>query len=89
MHGVSRDISDRKRSEIALRESEAKFRTVAEQSPNMVFINKKGRVVYVNDRCLEMMGYTKDELCSPDFSFLTLIAPEHLNAITKAIKQLI
>ena len=29
------------------------FRTFTEQSPNMIFINKGGRVVYVNKRCIE------------------------------------
>ena len=54
--GVSIDITERKQAEEALRESENKFRTVAEQSPNMVFINQKGRIVYVNDRCHKYDG---------------------------------
>jgi diguanylate cyclase (GGDEF)-like protein/PAS domain S-box-containing protein len=69
--------AERKRAEEALRESEEKFRTLAEQSPNMIFINKKGRVVYANARSEEVMGYTKEEFYSPDFDFLTLIAPEY------------
>jgi hypothetical protein len=28
------------------------FRTFAEQSPNMIFINKRGRIVYANKRCI-------------------------------------
>jgi PAS domain S-box-containing protein len=71
------DITDRKQMESAIRESEEKFRTLAEQSPNMIFINKKGAVVYVNDRCSEIMGYTKDEFYSPDFDYTILIAPEY------------
>jgi len=43
----------------------------------MIFINHKGENIYVNKRCEEIMGYTKDELCAPDFSFLQLIAPEN------------
>ncbi|MHC4213166.1 MAG: PAS domain-containing sensor histidine kinase [Planctomycetota bacterium] len=59
-----------------MRESEEKFRTLAEQSPNMIFINKKGKIVYVNKKCEEIMGYSREEFYSPDFDFLTLIAPE-------------
>ena len=73
-------IIDRKKREEALRESEEKFRNLAEQSPNMIFINKKGRVVYANKKCEDIMGYKKEEICSPDFDFLTLIVPEYRDA---------
>jgi PAS domain S-box-containing protein len=71
------DITERKRAEEAIKESEEKFRTLAEQSPNMIFINKGGRVVYANKRCEEVTGYTRDEFYSADFNFLDLIAPKY------------
>ena len=74
--GVILDITERKRAEEELKESEEKFRCVTEQSPNMIFINKKGRVVYANKKCEEIMGYETHEFYSPDFDLLTLIAPE-------------
>lgn len=67
-----------------LRESEEKFRVLAEKSPNMIFINKRGRVVYANEKCSELMGYTRDEFLSPDFDFLVLIAPESLELVRDA-----
>ena len=73
---IGRDITDQEKAEEALRESEEKFRNLAEQSPNMIFINQRGRVVYANQKCEETMGYTREEFYSPDFDFLTLIAPE-------------
>jgi PAS domain S-box-containing protein len=73
---ILRDIIQRKKAEAALRESEEKFRNVAEQSPNMIFINKNGKVVYVNKKSEGVMGYKREEFCSPDFDFFTLIAPE-------------
>ena len=76
LFGISRDITDRKRAEEALRESEEKFRNLSELSPNMIFINKKGRLVYVNRECIEAMGYTKEELLSEDFDFLNGVGPE-------------
>ena len=80
-HGVLMDIHERKQAEDTLRESEEKFRTLAEQSPNMIFINEKGRVVYANKKCEEVMGYTREDFYSQDFDFLCLIAPEHRNLI--------
>ncbi len=71
------EIAERRVAEQVLRESEEKFRNLAEQSPNMIFINRGGRVVYANRRCEELMGYTRQELYAPDFNFRTLIAPEH------------
>lgn len=79
-HGLREAVSRRK-AEKALVESEEKWRTLAEQSPNMIFVNKNGRVVYANKRCEEVMGYKKEEFYSPDFDFLTLIHPDHLDMV--------
>ena len=79
--GVDRDITDRNRAEEALKESEEKFRSLAEQSPNMIFINRKGRIIYANKKCEEVMGYKREEFYSPDFDFLSLIAPESVDSI--------
>jgi PAS domain S-box-containing protein len=78
---VARDITEHKKAEEKLRESEEKFRNLAERSPNMIFINKKGRVVYANKRCEEIMGYKKEEFYSPDFNFFNLIAPDSLEML--------
>jgi PAS domain S-box-containing protein len=84
---ISRDITERKRAEKALRESEEKFRNLAEQSPNMIFINKKGKVVYANEKCEEIMGYRKEEFYSPGFDFRTLIAPESMDLIEASFSR--
>jgi len=84
---IFRDLRDRKKAEEALKESEAKFRNLAEQSPNMIFINKKGRVAYANKKCEEIMGYKRKVLCSPDFDFFTLIAPESLDLVKTSLSK--
>ena len=85
--GIARDITERKQAEEALRESEEKFRSLAEQSPSMIFINKKGKIVYVNKKCEEVMGYTREEFCSPDFDFHSLITEESLGLINEKFAQ--
>ena len=85
--GVNIDITKRKRAEQALQESEKKFRSVTEQSPNMIFINKDGRVVYCNKKCEELMGYTSNEFCSLDFDFFTLISPESKETVKSAFAK--
>jgi len=66
---------------------EYSFQTFTEQSPNMIFINKGGRVVYANKRCIEVMGYSREEFYAPDFVFMTLIAPESVDLIRSGFKQ--
>ncbi len=85
--GIARDITERKRAEEALRESEQKFRSLAEQSPNMIYINNKGRVVYANKKCEEIMGYKREEFYSPDFNFLALIAPEYVDLVKASLSK--
>ncbi len=82
-----RDITERKQAEQALRESEEKFRGLAEKSPNMIFINKKGRVIFANEKCEETMGYTREEFYSPDFDFMALIVPEHRELIMREFQR--
>jgi PAS domain S-box-containing protein len=81
------EIEERRRAEGAVRESEEKFRTVSEQSPNMIFINKRGKVVYANKVCEEIMGYKRDEYYASDFDFYCLIAPESLDEVRSALER--
>jgi len=64
--GVARDISDRKKAEEALRESESKYRQLVKHAPAGIyevdFINQK--FVTVNDVMCEYTGYTKEEFLS-------------------------
>jgi PAS domain S-box-containing protein len=84
---LERESVERKRTEEALRESEHKFKTLAEYSPNMIFINQNGRVVYANKKCEEIMEYKKDEFHSPDFNFLSLIAPEYRETVITSFSK--
>ena len=70
------DITERKKVESSLKSSEEKFRNLAEQSPNVIFINQKGKVVYANTEAEHATGYTKEEFYSPTFNFMDLIAEE-------------
>jgi PAS domain S-box-containing protein len=86
---LQRDRAEKehRRAEEALEESEQKFKDLTEQSPNMIFINHGGRVIYANRKCEEIMGYTTEEFCSPDFDFLTLIAPESQELVKESLSR--
>ena len=53
---VARDITERKRAEAGLRESEARFRTLVETAPEAIFIQTHGRFAYVNAAALRLFG---------------------------------
>jgi PAS domain S-box-containing protein len=85
--GFALDVTERKKDEKALTESEVQFRTLAEKSPNMIFINNKGKVVFANEKCTELMGYSREEFYSPEFDFISLISPEHKRLIGDNFKR--
>jgi PAS domain S-box-containing protein len=85
--GTCIDITEHKEAEDALKDSEQKFRNLAEQSPNMIFINHNGRVVYANRKAEDVMGYKKEEYYSPDFNFLDLIAQESRELVKSAFSK--
>ena len=74
---IIRDVTERKKAEISLKYSEEKFRNLAENSPSMIFIYQKGKVVYANKEAEKATGYTKEEYYSSEFNFLNLIVPEN------------
>jgi len=65
----------------ALREMVALFEAVAAHAPNMIFVNAGGRIAYANHQCSVVTGYTVEELCAPDFDFMSLIAPESVETV--------
>lgn len=75
--GIHTDMTERKKVLKTLKENEQKFMTLAEQSPNLIFINCQGRIVYVNKKGIDAMGYSKEEFYSEDFDFFKLIADEY------------
>jgi PAS domain S-box-containing protein len=64
-----RDITERKRSEKALRESEEQYSALVANLADAVLISKGGRITWCNDRTEEILGYTKDELMGKDARF--------------------
>ena len=71
---VSRDITERKRAEAALRESEERLLTVAENlTEGLIISNLEGRLVHWNRAGLEMHGFASREECLrrlPEFAEL-------------------
>jgi PAS domain S-box-containing protein len=81
VEGTSRDISEQRFMENALRESEGKFRTLAESSNAGIFIYQGKRLVYANEAESRLTGYSNDELLQMDF--WQMIHPDFLDTARK------
>ncbi len=58
-----RDISERKKAEAELRESEERFRGLIEKAPVAISISREGKTLYVNQKYLQVYGFpTSEEL---------------------------
>ena len=84
---VTRELDVRLRTEKVLRESEEKFRNLAEQSPNIIFIIAGTRIVYVNRQCEVSMGYTPTMLYAPQFDPRCLTAPGYDLVALRAFRR--
>nr|WP_228057262.1 PAS domain S-box protein [Tychonema sp. LEGE 07203] len=85
---ISNDISDRKRSEIALAESAQRFRHTFEQAAvGMAQATVEGKFVLVNQKLCEILGYSRQELIQKRFQDITW--PEDLEKELELLRQLL
>jgi two-component system cell cycle sensor histidine kinase/response regulator CckA len=73
--GVGRDVTERRKALRALRESEEKYRTLTQNMQDVVFLVQDGIIQHINDRVVELAGYTAQELIGSNF--LDFVAPEY------------
>lgn len=73
--------TERKRMEETLRESEAKYSALVENSRDGIVILQDGVVKFVNAASLEIVGYTPEELLGIDF--LKMVTPEDRETVMK------
>ncbi|MEG4427839.1 MULTISPECIES: PAS domain S-box protein [unclassified Microcoleus] len=85
--GVQRDISDRKKAEATLRDSEERFRATVEQAAvGITHPDATGRYLRVNQKFCEIVGYSASELLSRTWMDVTY--PEDIDADLEQNKKL-
>ena len=83
------DITDRKRMDQALRDSEYRLRRFYEAGLVGVFYwNMDGAILDANDRFLDMVGYTRDELVAGDIDWVHMTPPEFRHLDERSVEEL-
>jgi PAS domain S-box-containing protein len=82
--GSVQDITERKRMEEDLQESEERFRLLSEAAFEAIAIHEKGVLLNANDQYFKMFGYEPDEALGKEMISATF-APESLEFVKKRI----
>lgn len=78
LYSIVHDITERKLTEKALKESELKFRMYMDFAPHGIFVaNEKGEYIDANQSACEITGYSRDELIR--MSIIELVPKEFLS----------
>lgn len=86
--GVARDVTDRKKMEIALNESEEKYRKLIEHSPDAIFINDDNVITYVNHACVALLkAETKSDIIGKNP--LEIFHPDYHTTINDWINKIL
>jgi PAS domain S-box-containing protein len=83
--GIVRDVTERKKTEEALRESEERFRTLHNASFGGILIHDQGMILDCNQGASDLTGFSADQLVGMDV--LLLIAPDWRDLARRNIER--
>lgn len=86
---ITRDITQSKLAEQALRESETRFKRLVESNMiGCIFWDTTGQIFDANDAFLQIVGYTREELRLGLLNWRNLTPPEQIQISEQAIAQM-
>ncbi len=88
-HTIWRDITESRRMERRLRESENKFRSFFESANDGLYIvdPRKGRILDANTAAYTRLGYTKEELL--DMPLAKLVEPDYATLLPERMERIV
>ena len=85
---IGRDITDRKIIEQRIKESEEKYRTIADQSILGITIFQDDAVKYINQRGADLLGYTVEEITKwSSNEYASSIHPEDRQLVVEQVRK--
>src|SRR5688572_7246533 len=86
---IRRELVQRRRTEAALRVSEARFRRVFESDMvGIIFWDRNGDITEANRVFLQMIGYTREDLLAGRVKWKEMTPPEHAHLDEKALREM-
>jgi len=85
MTGTVTDVTERKRAEEALRESQERFQRLSQAAFEGIGISENGKIIDANDQLAKMLDYTLDELIG--MSAFDFVAPESRDLVMQRIRS--
>ncbi len=94
LSAIYQNITERKRAEETIRDSEQRYRSLVDMLPSAVFINKGGKISYCNPACVRLFGATDPvhvlgkspfELFHPDYHDIVRRRIEEMGATGQAV----
>ena len=86
--GILHDITERERSENALRESEMKYRTLIQQSNDAIYLIYEGKFEMVNRRFEKLFSVTQEAVIgAPDFVFADMVTPQSRPMVQELVSR--
>ncbi len=84
---IARDISGRRRAELAMAELQERYRQLVELSPDCIYIHQEGKIVFVNSACVRMFGAASAEQLI-GMPLLDLLHPDYREVVQQRIRIL-
>ncbi len=88
LFGISRDITERKKAELKLIESEEKYRNLLNNIHETIFeLDEKGKIEYISPQVYDITGYKPEEQIG--INLVELIHPEDLELVYTLFNKLL